>query len=121
MGEAGRRPDEGCFIKSYQKILRKHATDTEMKLWFFLRNRRFYGFKFRRQQVLKGFIVDFICYEKKLIVELDGGQHNEQEEYDINRTKILEKEGFHILRFWNHDFLQNKDEVLSVIYEALMK
>jgi len=73
--------------------------------------------KFRRQEPVGDFIVDCICYEKKLIVELDGGQHNEYEAKDIKRTKALEKEGYKVLRFWNNEVLNNIDGVLTIIKE----
>ena len=107
--------------KTFQKNLRQNQTDTEMHLWQYLRDRRFEGFKFRRQHVLQGYIVDFVCLKKRLIIELDGGQHTEQIGYDVQRTSILEKDGFRVLRFWNHDLLNNTTDVLENIYQELMK
>lgn len=77
------------------------------------------GLKFRRQHVLKGYIVDFVCLEKKLIIELDGSQHADQKAYDATRTQALESDGFKVMRFWNHDVLENSSMVLGVIYAAL--
>ncbi|RDI41697.1 endonuclease domain-containing protein [Aquicella lusitana] len=108
------------MLKEYQKKLRKNLTEAEIYLWTHLRNRRFHGFKFRRQQILRGFIVDFVCFEKKLIIELDGGQHSEQEKYDRKRTNLLEEEGFHVLRFWNHEVMRNREDVLETIYQILL-
>ena len=107
------------MLKTFQKSLRKRATDAEQLLWHYLRNRKFYGFKFRRQHVLQGYIVDFVCLEKKLIIELDGGQHVEQAEYDTTRTAKFEQEQFQVLRFWNDDVLKNISTVLEVIYAAV--
>jgi very-short-patch-repair endonuclease len=75
------------ILQTYQKALRKDQTDAELRLWQHLRNRRFQNFKFRRQHILQGYIVDFVCLRKKLIVDLDGSQHIEQSEYDTARTK----------------------------------
>jgi very-short-patch-repair endonuclease len=83
--------------------LRKNMTDAERALWARIRRRQILDCKFRRQQPLGDYIVDFVCLEKKLIIELDGGQHIEQEEYDSRRTHWLEEQGFRVLRFWNHD------------------
>jgi very-short-patch-repair endonuclease len=77
------------------------------------------GLKFRRQHVLQGYIVDFVCLEKKLIIELDGSQHADQETYDAVRTQALEKDGFKVIRFWNNEVLESIGVVLEVIYSAL--
>jgi len=101
----------------FARLLRKNSTIVEIKLWYHLRSRNFLNLKFRRQEPVGDFIVDFICYEKKLIIELDGGQHNEYEAKDIKRTKALEKEGYKVLRFWNNEVLNNIDGVLTIIKE----
>ncbi|MDZ7625563.1 MAG: endonuclease domain-containing protein [Ignavibacteriaceae bacterium] len=101
----------------YARELRKNSTIAERRLWQRLRSRNFLNLKFRRQEPIGNYIVDFICYEKKLIVELDGGQHNEFAEKDIPRTEFLEKEGFKVLRFWNTDVINNINGVLTVIKE----
>jgi very-short-patch-repair endonuclease len=101
----------------FARELRKNSTIAERKLWHLLRSRNFMELKFRRQEPIGNYIVDFVCYEKKLIVELDGGQHNEFSEKDIPRTKALEKEGYKILRFWNSDVINNIEGVLTVIKE----
>ena len=95
------------MLKRFQKELRANQTDAERRLWFHLRGRRFQGWKFRRQHVLQGYIVDFVCPERKLVIELDGGQHANQEAYDNHRTRALETEGFQVMRFWNNDVLKN--------------
>jgi very-short-patch-repair endonuclease len=96
-------------------------TDAERVLWRELRSRQLAGYKFRRQQPLGRFIVDFVCFEKRLVIELDGGQHAEaaQASYDAERTAWLEKEGFHVLRFWDHDVFKNLDAVKGAIAQAV--
>ncbi|MBI4715003.1 MAG: endonuclease domain-containing protein [Nitrospirae bacterium] len=99
--------------------LRKNLTEVERKLWRHLRLRQLEGYKFRRQQPIGRFIVDFVCFEKKLIVELDGGQHSEQIVYDSQRTAWLESQGYRVLRFWNHQVFEEIKLVEEAIYEAL--
>lgn len=101
----------------FARLLRKNSTIAERKLWHKLRSRNFFNLKFRRQEPVGDYIVDFICYEKKLIIELDGGQHNEFSEKDIPRTKALERDGFKVLRFWNNEVIKNIEGVLTVIKE----
>src|SRR6266436_5717158 len=95
----------------HARELRQSLTDAERFVWARLRNRRFVQFKFRRQVPLGSYVVDFVCFEQKLIVELDGGQHTLQREYDAKRTLWLESEGFRVIRFWNHDVLQDWETV----------
>jgi len=97
------------------KDLRGNLTDAEKLLWRHLRSRRLEGDKFRRQQVIDPYIVDFVCFEKKLIVELDGGQHAESISYDHRRSLFLEAAGFKVMRFWNNEVLGNLESVLSCI------
>tara|TARA_B100000678_G_C18044821_1_gene436176 strand:+ start:269 stop:625 length:357 start_codon:yes stop_codon:yes gene_type:complete len=92
------------------RALRRSSTDAEALLWSHLRNRRFHDLKFRRQVPLGRFIVDFYCHELRLVIELDGGQHSE--EADRERTAWLQSEGFRVVRFWNHEVLENADGVL---------
>ena len=99
--------------------LRKNLTEAERTLWKYLRLRQFDGNKFRRQQPIGKYIVDFVCFEKKLIVEVDGGQYNEQVIYDSERNEWLKKQGFRILRFWNNQVLKEIDGVEGSIMEAL--
>ncbi len=109
----------GTFVlKRFQKTLRTNQTDAESRLWHHLRSRRFQGWKFRRQHILQGYIVDFICLERKLVIELDGGQHADQEAYDHHRTRVLEKDGFKVMRFWNNDVLNNLEGVLEMIFNT---
>jgi len=99
------------------RTLRRNSTQAEIKLWSILRNRQFQHLKFRRQQPLGRYIVDFICLEHRLIVEVDGGQHTEQA--DAARTEWLQAQGFLVLRFWNNDVLANRDGVAAKLAEAL--
>src|SRR3990172_7459238 len=100
--------------------LRKHPTEVEARLWQHLRLRQIGGYKFRRQQPLGAYIVDFVCLEKKIVVELDGGQHAEQISEDAQRIVWLESQGFQVLRFWNHQVLAEMETVKMVIYHALV-
>ena len=95
-------------------------TDVETKLWYCLRDRRLQGFKFRRQHAIGPYIVDFYCVTKKMIVEIDGGQHTEQKEYDQERTRYLKKQGCRVIRFWNTDVLKNIEGVLESIVGELI-
>jgi adenine-specific DNA-methyltransferase len=94
------------------RTLRRNMTDAEQSFWRRVRDRRFGGLKFRRQAPIGSYIADFLCFERKLIVELDGGQHVEKSAYDENRTHFLEKQGYQVIRFWDNDVLKNMDGVL---------
>ncbi|MDE3061267.1 MAG: DNA repair protein RecO [Pseudomonadota bacterium] len=100
--------------------LRKESSPAEHHLWYYLRGHRLEGYSFRRQHPLSShYIADFVCPDKKLVIELDGGQHAEQMEYDARRTEFLEQEGYQVLRFWNNDVFGNIGGVLEKIVEAL--
>jgi len=103
------------------KTLRKNSTPQEIIVWSRLRAKRFHNLKFKRQYPIGKYIVDFICLDKKLIVEIDGSQHKEesQERYDKERTKYLEKLGFKIIRFWNDEVNTNIEGVFLKIEEFL--
>ena len=100
--------------------LRKELTPAERKLWMVIRNDQL-GVNFRRQHAIGNFIPDFVCIEKKLIIELDGSQHLEQEEYDKERTQYLESQGYKVIRFWNNEAMNNIEGVILVIMNALEK
>ncbi|WP_417513706.1 endonuclease domain-containing protein [Marinobacter sp.] len=102
----------------FAKYLRQNMTDAEKLLWFHLRAYRLNGKRFRRQQPLGPYIVDFVHFGSRMIVEADGGQHNDSLS-DKERDAWLRSQGFRVLRFWNHEILRQTDIVLSVIYEAL--
>jgi very-short-patch-repair endonuclease len=99
--------------------LRNSATDAERVLWQHLRARRLSGLKFRRQYPIAGYIADFVCVEVKLVIELDGGQHVDQQAYDAERTRKLETNGYRVLRFWNDDVLLRTGEVLDEVLRCL--
>jgi very-short-patch-repair endonuclease len=101
------------------KRLRRQQTDAERILWFRLRGRRLAGWKFKRQVPIDRFIVDFVCADAKLIVELDGSQHAVRTLQDEERTKNLEAMGYLVLRFWNNDVMNNLDGVLQEILNTL--
>jgi len=100
-------------------VLRHSQTPAELKLWLYLRGGRLQGCSFRRQHAIGPFIADFCCIQKNLIIEVDGGQHTEQLEYDTARTCFLESRGYRVLRFWNHEVEQNIDEVIKAIQQVL--
>ncbi|GGE57929.1 endonuclease [Streptosporangium jomthongense] len=102
----------------FAKYLRQNMTDAEKLLWYHLRAYRLNGKRFRRQQPLGPYIVDFIHFGSRVIVEADGGQHNDSES-DKERDAWLRAQGFKVLRFWNHEILRQVDVVLSVIYEEM--
>jgi len=101
------------------KKLRKQLTDTERLLWQYLRAKQLEGLKFRRQQPIGNYIVDFVCFEKKVIIELDGGQHTqpEQKQKDIERDKWFKEQGYKLLRFWDNEVLTNIRGVLEEIWK----
>ncbi|MDR0250994.1 MAG: elongation factor P maturation arginine rhamnosyltransferase EarP [Burkholderiales bacterium] len=101
--------------------LRKQQTPHEHALWQQLRAKRFSDYKFRRQQPLGRFVVDFVCFPQRLIVELDGGQHADVSEYDAQRDAWLKQEGFRVLRFWNNEWAIQQEAVLETIWRALQE
>lgn len=102
------------------RALRMRQTEVEQKLWFHLRAHRFMGLKFRRQQPIGIYIVDFFCYDLKLIIELDGGQHQDNAQYDQQRDAWLKAQGHTILRFWNHHICQEPAAVLAAIAQTVV-
>ncbi len=100
---------------SKARSLRNNCTDVERLLWQFLRNSQIEGTKFRRQQPVEDYIVDFVSFSPKLIIELDGGQHAGNVRYDEQRDACLRNNGFTVLRFWNNDVIENREGVLEVI------
>jgi very-short-patch-repair endonuclease len=104
--------------KQLQRKLRNSMTDAEIRLWQRLRGRQLAGCKFRRQHPYLDFVLDFVCLERRLIVEVDGGQHLENER-DQERDKRLQAAGFRLLRFWNNQVLLETDAVVEAIWTAL--
>ena len=106
-------------MKVLARKLRRNSTDAERTLWKCLHAHRMAGYKFRRQYVIEPYIVDFICLEKRLIVEADGGQHLEQESDDRAGVEYLESLDNRVLCFWNHDILRDTQAVLETIRSQL--
>ena len=102
-------------LTKHAKTLRKNATDAENILWNRLRDRQIEGLKFRRQQPIENMIVDFVNFEKRIVIEVDGGQHAIEKNKDRKRDKQLKYMGFKVLRFWNNEVIENTDEVLEYI------
>jgi very-short-patch-repair endonuclease len=103
------------------RFLRKQSTDAEKLLWRYLRAKQLGNVKFRRQALIGKYIVDFVCFSRKLIIELDGGHHAQPKEklYDQQRDDWLQEQGFKILRFWNCDVLGNIEGVIETIHYEL--
>jgi very-short-patch-repair endonuclease len=114
---AAQRPGEGP-PKAFVRHLRREMTVPERKLWAALRDRRFEGYKFRRQVPVGKYIADFVCFERRLILEVDGGQHSGSERDQV-RDAWLTSQGFRVLRFWNVDIHQALDGSLLAIFDAL--
>jgi len=106
-------------IKLRSRKLRRSMTEAERFLWLFLRKKQLYGYRFRRQHPLGRYIVDFVCLEAGLIIEVDGGQHDELHKRDEIRTQWLERQGFLVLRFWNNEVLHEMESVVDMILRAL--
>mgnify|MGYP000990278874 FL=1 len=107
--------------RKYAKQMRKVMTDAELKLWNAIRVHRLEGLSFRRQMPIAGFIVDFACSDHRLVVEVDGSQHTSDAalRYDQERTARLEKDGWNIFRFWNHEVLTDLDNVCLHIIRTI--
>lgn len=103
----------------HRRFLRNNPTKAEYLLWFYLKNKNINGNKFRRQHRIDNFIVDFVCLKKKLVVEVDGGQHARQASYDAFRARRIQAKGFKLLRFWNNEVLGHTEAVVENIKKAL--
>jgi very-short-patch-repair endonuclease len=114
-------PPKRSTPKNYHRAiqLRKEPTAAEVKLWAFLRGNKLNGVNFRRQHAIGKYIVDFCSLKKKLVIELDGSQHLEQEEYDQERTLYLESQGYRVIRFWNDQVLNDIEGVIKTIIYAV--
>ncbi|CAG1007355.1 partial putative protein, partial [Anaerolineae bacterium] len=119
MGEATLKPRHA--LNDRARDLRNHATDAERILWGHLRNSQIEGVKFRRQQPIEEYIVDFVAYSPKLVIELDGSQHADNLKYDEQRTACLCRNRFRVLRFWNNDIFENIEGVLTVIRQSCLE
>ena len=107
--------------KQHSRTLRRGMTDAEKLLWRHLRLRQISGYKFRRQHSLGNYILDFVCLDAALVLEVDGGQHAEFANNDAIRTQWLETKGLHVMRFWNNEVLNNIEGVTFAIWDYLSK
>ena len=99
--------------------LRKNMTDTEQYVWSRIRHKQLGGFRFRRQHPIGSFIGDFICLEQRLILELDGGQHDDRKDYDELRTRYLNECGYRVVRYWNHQIFEDWDWIAEDLFRLL--
>ena len=119
-GDARQRGGTSTRAKAFARTLRRSMTDAEKKLWWELRDRGVNKFKFRRQHPVGRYIADFCCLEARLIIEVDGGQHREEQRgHDDERTAWLTAECFRVVRFWNHEVLEDVDSVCEAVFRAL--
>ena len=107
------------MAQAVARMLRKNMTDVEKLLWKHLRQKQLNGFKFRKQSPIGPYVADFVSFDRKLIIELDGGQHASQNTYDSKRDKWFQSQGFKTLRFWNNEVLQNLEGIKTVILKSL--
>ena len=107
-------------ITKIAKNLRKKSTDAERKLWAHLRAKRLEGYKFRRQEPIGNYVVDFVCFENRVVIEIDGSQHQIEKNKDLKRDRWLKEQGFKVLRVWNNEVLMNIEGVLQVIMERCL-
>ena len=106
-------------MKERARDLRQNMTNAENRMWYYLRNRRLGGYKFVLEHVIGQYIADFVCREKKLVIEIDGSQHMDAVKYDAMRTKDLEDRGYRVLRIWNHEVFENIRGVMDNILNLL--
>jgi very-short-patch-repair endonuclease len=113
---------QGKDLRNLSKLLRIKSTPWERKLWYYLRGNRFLDLKFKGQVPMGGYVVDFCCQSKKLVIELDGGHHTESNiSYkDLEKQKFLEQLGYKVLRFWNNELDFNIEGVLERIRQAVI-
>ena len=109
------------ILKQRARQMRNAPTDAERILWYGLRKRRLDGYPFLRQRVIDGMIVDFVCRKTKLVIEVDGGQHDERKQADAARTQRLNRAGYRVLRFWNNEVILNTQAVLHTIDQTLVE
>ncbi len=115
----GREIMRDALAQQRARALRVRLTEAERHLWQRLRRKQLAGHRFRRQVPVGGYIADFVCLEAQLVIELDGGQHQQQSAYDERRDRAIAEQGFRVLRFWNDQVFRETDAVLSVILAAL--
>jgi very-short-patch-repair endonuclease len=107
------------MFRERARELRQRSTDSERRLWHWLRNRQIDGVKFRRQVPIGSYVVDFMAADRRLIIEIDGGQHTVQQDYDQRWTAWLEGQGYQVIRFWSNEVLANTEGVIEAISIAL--
>jgi very-short-patch-repair endonuclease len=107
------------MAKDFARALRRRMTDAERKLWRLLRSGRFEEFKFRRQQPLGPYVADFVCFDRRLVIEIDGGEHFRRAKADAIRTKWMEAKGYRVIRFWNSQVLGKVEAVLEEMARSL--
>lgn len=107
--------------RSSAKRMRREPTEAEKLFWWEIRDRRLDGYKFKRQYLIGSYIADFVCIERKLIVELDGGQHAEATENDEKRSAVLNSLGFRVLRVWNAEIFTNMEGVIDAVLAELAR
>ncbi len=112
-----KHPTPGALTRA--RALRQNTTEAERRIWEILRLHRTEGYKFRRQVPIGRYIADFVCHEARLVVEIDGGQHDGSSPLEAERTRFLEGQGYRVLRFWNNEALANRDGVYQTIAAAL--
>ena len=105
--------------REFARLLRKDQTAAEEELWQELRAKRCGGYKFRRQYIIDDYVVDFVCVSKKLVVEVDGPTHEGREEYDAERTRLILRRGYRVIRFSNAEVLDETDAVVEGIFQEL--
>ena len=115
-------PPKRANPESYHlaRQLRKEPTQAERRLWSVLRGNKLNGVSFRRQHAIGKYIVDFCAVKKKMVIELDGSQHVEQSEYDIQRTAYLKSQGYKVMRFWNDQVMKDMESIIRSIEAALI-
>jgi very-short-patch-repair endonuclease len=111
------RPTSGR-IRDFARVMRREPTDAEARIWKLLRDRQLAKFKFRRQVPFQSFILDFVCFDRRLVIEVDGSQHASSTR-DAARDAVLTSEGFRVVRYWNNDVLQRPSFVLEDILAKL--
>ena len=109
------------ILRARARTLRRQPTEAEKCLWVVLRSRQFMEYKFRRQHPVGAYIADFCCLEKRLVIELDGGQHMQRVQQDQHRTLFLNQKGFQVIRFWDHEVLSNTEGVLAAVERCLIE
>jgi adenine-specific DNA-methyltransferase len=116
--ELGARRLSRLPVRTNARRMRREPTAAELRFWYEVRDRRLGGLKFRRQYLIGPFIADFVCLERRLVVEIDGGQHADRVVRDTARDAFIAAQGFQVVRFWNHEVLTNMDGVARTILAA---